>query len=871
MVIICNKPFVSSEENRSYENHFNSFAPIELSSFQKWAIKAIVDNDNVLVTAHTGSGKTLPAEFAIQYFTQRKKKIIYASPIKALSNQKLYDFRRKFPNISFGILTGDCKDNPDADVLIMTTEILRNTLFRTIPSVAPALAVGENSFVQNSDDSEEDKLLGATPPAPRPQAQVQQVELAFTMDFEHDLGAVIFDEVHYINDVERGSVWEQSILLLPPQVQLIMLSATIDKPEGFAGWIETEKRKQAIEQGVPIKQMCLAPTYERAVPLTHYMWLSMPSKTFKRAKDTPIEKNLPALHNIPIVIAESNGTYNELNYQRVQNVLNFMSNNDIYCKRQHVMDELLRYLNKNEMLPAICFIFSRKQVEQTAKEISFSLFEVNSPMPGLVEQECRHILSSKLPNYQEYMDLQEFKDIVQLLQKGIAIHHAGIMPVLREMVELLFEKGFVKLLCATETFSVGLNMPTKTVIFSGLTKFNGSTMRQLYPHEYTQMAGRAGRRGLDTIGHVIHCNNLFEMPLNTEYKNMLTGAPQTLTSKFKVSFNLLLNILATTSDKNIVSKFVEQSLLASDIKKELVYYEQLQEDLEIQLIIKREILDTCKTPLCVMTDYNHIISLLPSTTNSAKRKLRTDMTFIEVANKTLEADLKKFANYNEIVERLERNKKNKKNSAGYIYFCVEQIEKILSISGFINIDHKLSDKGRVASQLQEVHPLVFADMYTMTDGFASLSPIDLVSLFSCFSSISVNDDIKTHNPNTFKVELNDMAKDLFSMLERYYSMELSEEVDTGSPYDIHFDLMSYVIHWCNATNEAECKNVINIVKVEKNIFLGEFIKAILKINNIAKEFEKVCEVMNNMTLLEKLKEIPRLTLKYVVANQSLYI
>jgi len=848
-VIICDKPFPATMTD--YDEHFQTFAPIELSSFQKWAVKAIVDTDNVLITAHTGSGKTLPAEFAIQYFTQRNKKVIYASPIKALSNQKLYDFRRKFPNISFGILTGDCKDNPGADVLIMTTEILRNTLFRTIP-------LAEHSFAQNSDSEA----------APRPQA-----ELPFTMDFQNDLAAVIFDEVHYINDVERGSVWEQSILLLPPQVQLIMLSATIDKPEGFAAWINSEKRKQSIEQGVSIKQMYLAPTYERAVPLTHYMWLSMPSKTFKRAKDTPIEKNLPALHNIPIVIAESDGTYNEKNYYRVQNVLNFMSNNDIHCKRQHVLDELLRHLNKNEMLPAICFIFSRKQVEQTAKEISFSLFEENSPLPGQVERECRHILSNKLPNFEEYMELQEFKDIVHLLQKGIAIHHAGIMPVLREMVELLFEKGFIKLLCATETFAVGINMPTKTVIFSGLTKFNGHTMRQLYPHEYTQMAGRAGRRGLDTIGHVFHCNNLFEFPLNTEYKNMLTGAPQTLTSKFKVSFHLLLNILAndTTSTRNVVSKFVEKSLLASDIKKEIVYYEQLEEDLEIQLIIKKEMLDTCKTPLCVMCDYNHIIALLPSTTNSAKRKLRTEMTSIEVANKTLEADLKKFAAYNEIVERLERNKKNKKNSAGYIYFCVEQIEKILSICGFINIDHKLSDKGRIASQLQEVHPLVLADMYTMTDGFASLSPIDLVALFSCFTSMNVSDDIKTHNPNTFKIDLNDMAKDMFTMLERYYSMESSEEVDTGSPYDIHFDLMNYVIHWCNATNEAECKAVINIVKVEKNIFLGEFIKAILKINNIAKEFEKVCEVVNNMTLLEKLKEIPRLTLKYVVANQSLYI
>ena len=157
MVIICDKPFTSVE----YETHFAQFAPIQLSAFQKWSIKAIVDNDNVLVTAHTGSGKTLPAEFAINYFTQRKKKVIYASPIKALSNQKLYDFRRKFPHISFGILTGDCKDNPDADVLIMTTEILRNTLWAFAPNTTSVITSAHL--------------------------------LSFKMDFANDLGAVIFD------------------------------------------------------------------------------------------------------------------------------------------------------------------------------------------------------------------------------------------------------------------------------------------------------------------------------------------------------------------------------------------------------------------------------------------------------------------------------------------------------------------------------------------------------------------------------------------------------------------------------------------------------------------------------------------------------
>ena len=228
MVLICKTAFTEEDlYNKAYfTKYFNNLA---LSDFQKWAIKSIVDGDNVLITAHTGSGKTLPAEFAIQHLISKGKKVIYTTPIKALSNQKLFDFRRKFPTISFGILTGDCKDNPEADVLIMTTEILRNTLF-------------------NKKINEEGKNETKAP-------------LMFEMDFNTELGAVIFDEVHYINDPERGSVWEQSILMTPPQVQLVMLSATIDKPEVFASWIETEKNNQAIQATIPEKKMYLTPTY----------------------------------------------------------------------------------------------------------------------------------------------------------------------------------------------------------------------------------------------------------------------------------------------------------------------------------------------------------------------------------------------------------------------------------------------------------------------------------------------------------------------------------------------------------------------------------------------------------------------------------
>ena len=291
-----------------------------------------------------------------------------------------------------------------------------------------------------------------------------------------------------------------------------MLYATIEKPEIFANWIEKEKNKTCdkIE-----KRLCLCPTNERVVPLTHYGWISTNKSIFKIAKNTEYEKKLKEYINKPIKLADNNGVFNELNYYAISDILNYFYKNRNFVKRHFVLNDIIKYLNNNNMLPAICFIFSRKNVELCAHEIEVSLFEEGDKTPSIIKKECENILRSKIKNYKEYTQLDEFKNLITLLQKGIAIHHAGIMPILREMVEMLFEKGYIKLLFATETFAVGINMPTKTVIFTSLSKFNGDNgLRYLLSHEYTQMAGRAGRRGLDKIGHVIHCNNLFDMPLS---------------------------------------------------------------------------------------------------------------------------------------------------------------------------------------------------------------------------------------------------------------------------------------------------------------------------------------------------------------------
>ena len=871
MVIQCTSAFPVTDE--VYLQTAADFIPptLVLSDFQKWAIKAIITGDNVLITAHTGSGKTLPAEFAINYFTAQRKKVIYASPIKALSNQKLYDMRKKFPHISFGILTGDCKDNPEADVLIMTTEILRNTLLnKKINKAATSINLAKDSQCSLHPLAACGCMALITPPSVLP--------LMFEMDFERELAAVVFDEVHYINDAERGSVWEQAILMLPPQVQLIMLSATIDRPEDFAGWIEMEKNKQAqqvqaqaqgqtpmqAQQVQKIKQMYLAPTYTRLVPLTHYMWLAVNEGVVKKSSKTPYEKKIENLRSAPITIASADGVFQEENYYKIKDVTDYLYKNNTHIKRQFVLEDLLKFLKNKEMLPAICFVFSRKQVEQAAKEISFSLFEEDSGLPVLVEKECRHILAAKLPNYHEYLELNEYKTIVALLEKGIAIHHAGIIPVLREMVELLFEKGFIRLLIATETFAVGLNMPTKTVIFAGLTKFNGSVMRLLYPHEYTQMAGRAGRRGLDTIGHVFHCVNLFELPTATEYKHLLTGPPQKLTSKFKISFNLALSMLDAKQD---ILSFMAQSMLSADISREITGYDKEEQRKADLILVKEEQLKLCRTPLAALEQYKEGHAALVLLANSARKKARIALNNLEAEYKFILTELPKLDALHEAQRDYATVQFQKKNTIDYIANTVFDLQKILEANGFVH-ENVITEKGRIAAQLQEVHPLALADLYVNLHKFASLDASQLAGLFSCFYPLNVSDELRTHICTDSIRDITFFTKQL---LTHYFKAEQDAFLLTGANYDIAYDLVPFVIQWCDSPDELTCKQLLQEVKKQTGCFTGEFVKALLKVNAIAQEFERVCEMTQNMVLLEKLRAIPKLTLKYIATSQSLYL
>jgi len=521
MVVICDTPYSNAE----YEEHFKTFS-FELSDFQKYAIEAIVSGHHALVTAHTGSGKTLPAEFAIEYFHKQGKKVVYTSPIKALSNQKYFEFTKKFPHISFGIFTGDIKVNPNADVLIMTTEILMNYLF----CIGKEL---DKTNIQSNYD--------------------------FQLNIQEELACVVFDEVHYINDAERGQNWEKTILMLPPQIQMVMLSATIDAPEKFASWCEKDGSKQVY----------LSSTHQRVVPLTHYGFLTTNEGVFKKIRDKETQQKIRSNTNKFITLKTPSDKFLEEGYLQLKSSMDLFDKNNLFMNKTHVLNNVVKQLSDEEMLPAIVFVFSRKNVELYAKSITTNILEFDSKVPYTIKYTCDGIMK-KLPNYKEYMQLPEYEGLIKLLEKGIGIHHSGMIPIFRELVENMISLGHVKLLFATESFAIGLDCPIRTAVFSSLSKFDGSNMRYLLSHEYNQAAGRAGRRGLDRVGHVVHCNNMFSFPSSMEYKDILCGKPQQLISKFYISFSTILSLIK--NERTHISDFidfVDKSMLKSELEKSI--------------------------------------------------------------------------------------------------------------------------------------------------------------------------------------------------------------------------------------------------------------------------------------------------------------
>jgi superfamily II RNA helicase len=831
MVRICDYEYPSERED-IYKEYYTNYS-YELHGFQKWTVESIVTGNHVLITAPTGSGKTFGGEFALQYFHSKGKKTIYTSPIKALSNEKFYAFTQKYPHIKIGLITGDIKTNPEADVLIMTTEILLNKLYQIKSTSKPI-----NSSI------------------------------SFDMDIQTELGCVVFDEIHMINDESRGHVWEQSIMSLPKHIQIVGLSATLDNPEKFASWLENKGNLSCAVE----KEVYLARKLNRAVPLIHYTFITANNGVNKHITDKATQQEIRAIINKPFVIQDANGIFNDAQYKATSKTLQLFEKNNIRVTRQHTLNMVTEYLVNNEMLPALCYVFSRKQLEKCAEELNTTLLEFDSKVPYTIDYECEKIIR-KLPNYQEYLNLPEYINTVKLLRKGIGMHHAGLMPILREMTELLFAQGYIKLLFCTETMSVGINLPVKTTIFTDITKFNGNTMRLLYSHEYTQAAGRAGRLGLDTIGHVIHLNNLFRNVEQVNYKAMMNGKPQTLTSKFKISYNLLLNLL-DIGDKNVV-EFANRSMVKDDINSKVNGLKETLIKAETELNRLKGCMEHLSTPIDTIKQYKELEEIKPYTANKKRKEVEKQMQTILDNYKFIKDDTTTYLKFLEKEKEVNEVQKQCESASMYIENGAHNVLQLLEEEGFLKLEedseeYSLTIKGQIATQLKETHCLVFSQLIE-DKKLDQLSSKHLVSLFSCFTNISVQEDFKCYSPNSDDDTICGLLKNIVAMFEEYQQKEINYKIQSGIDYNVHFDLLEYVDEWCDASSVEECKIVLQNLGQEKEIFLGEFVKALLKINNISCEMEKIAEMTGNIEFLSKLREIPKMTLKYVVTNQSLYV
>ncbi|KAL7671786.1 hypothetical protein ACOME3_006689 [Neoechinorhynchus agilis] len=435
----------------------------ELDPFQKEAILCLDNNESVLVSAHTSAGKTVVAEYAIAMALSEKQRVIYTTPIKALSNQKYRELFEVFGDV--GLMTGDVTINPDASCLIMTTEILRSMLYR-----------------------------GA--------------------EITREVAWVIFDEIHYMRDKERGVIWEETIILLNDTVHYVFLSATIPNARQFAEWIAFLH-----------KQPChVVYTEQRPVPLHHYVFPS----------------GGVGLH----LVVDEEGVFKDENFAQAMALLREGGDSSLQDERKGSIEgqtscaKLLKLIHDRRLTPCIIFNFSRRECEAYASEIYNKLDFNDNQEKKMVDEVFANAIGVLSDEDQH---LPQVKSLLPLLRRGIGIHHSGILPILKETIEILFAEGLLKALFATETFAMGLNMPARTVLFTAARKFDGKELRWINSGEYVQMSGRAGRRGIDDRGISILVIDERMSPVTA--KQIIKGQPMGLNSAFKLTYNMVLNLM----------------------------------------------------------------------------------------------------------------------------------------------------------------------------------------------------------------------------------------------------------------------------------------------------------------------------------------
>jgi ATP-dependent RNA helicase HelY len=442
---------------------------VELDPFQERALDALDAGSSVLVAAPTGSGKTIVAEYAIHRALAEGGKVFYTTPLKALSNQKYGDFARAYGRHRVGLLTGDNAVNGDAPVVVMTTEVLRNMIY----AGAPALS---------------------------------------------DLRYVVLDEVHYLQNRYRGAVWEEVIIHLAPEVDLVCLSATVSNAEEFADWIATVRGHTTaiIEERRPVQLTNLYAIADRASGDITML------PTFVTGPGGEVRPNPDAARH------DARG-HERGGRGRPRTRLAAPRRSDLVAR-----------LREQSMLPAITFIFSRAACDDAVQQCLAAGLRLTDPDERRALRAIADARSAPLTD--DDLDALGYDEWLSGFEAGIAAHHAGLVPPLKEAVEEAFAAGLVKAVFATETLSLGINMPARSVVIEKLSKFTGEHHEFLTPGEYTQLTGRAGRRGIDDVGYAVVCWNPF-VPFD-QVAGLASRRTSALTSSFRPTYNMATNLVA---------------------------------------------------------------------------------------------------------------------------------------------------------------------------------------------------------------------------------------------------------------------------------------------------------------------------------------
>ena len=794
--------------------------PYPLDGFQQHAIAAIHKEENVLVTAKTGSGKTLVGEYQIAYSLRKGGRVFYTTPIKSLSNQKFHDLKEMFPSV--GIVTGDIKFQPDAAVVVMTTECLRNMLYKKGTST---------------------EALGLT------------AGMSLT-----GLDAVIFDEVHYINNKERGKVWEETMILLPPEVKLILLSATIDGAESFAGWLGHLKQRR----------MWLIPTSHRVVPLKHAVIMDFKSD--------------------PVVVMDEKEQFRDASYDHWLHYRKKICD-DYEAHKKKVagrraggyedpvikqaagerpksytaeLNAMANYLSERSLLPALFFVFSRAACETHAQKIEGSY---TTPAEAA---SIKHIINFHLHRYTDVLTtLKQYHDLVALLERGIAYHHSGLLPILKEIVEVLFGKGLVKVMFCTETFAVGINMPTKTVVFLDFKKYDEAEqgLRVLATDEYIQMAGRAGRRGKDKEGLVLYLPS--RDPVGTAaVKLMMTGRKTTLRSRMDFHYDFILKTLQSGSLNWL--KISQDSFWHRQMMAEAEGQRRRVEGLQAELWAT----GVNDEMAAEVEEGRELEARFKSSVNAAKR----------VAQAALESWKNKHAGPSWLLTKKKCDdfvatkaimtrelgilREMEATTAGpeaTIRFLVEtgflkDIGEDKSSVGAAN----LTLKGILATEVNEGNPILLVEAYD-AGYFNTMEAYDIIIVLAAF----MKEKQEREGSSLNKIPINSRVKKCLWDID-YLARVFQQKEDTagvqivGGFWDMSLYWLEPVSRWLSGETAAS-------ICSEFGIYEGNLYKALMSLNNMLNEVIAIATYCEHTSMIEKLRGCGDALLRDIAINDSLYL